>query len=86
MKEELMEKKLIEMKSLMYEAERAYEISINESVDEDTADAAYEEYWSFVNRIAGVIVDLIKVDENTAIKMATHKKDRIMDLLSRMAA
>jgi hypothetical protein len=81
-----MEKKLNEMKLLYVEAEKAHEISLNEKLDEDTTDAAYAKYWVYLKKIAAIIVDLIKVDENTALKMAIHKKEKIIDLLSRMAA
>ena len=81
-----LEGKIKNLKSIALLAEKAYVISMDESLDEDTTDAAYNEYWKHLNDIAMVIIDLIKVDEKTALRMAAHKRDEIVALVSRMAA
>ena len=81
-----MEKKINEMKVLIELAEKAYKISLCEDLDEDTTDAAYTEYWDHLYKIAAIIVDLTKIDETTALKMAAHKKDKILAIINRMAA
>jgi hypothetical protein len=86
MKKELMEKKLVEMKALFAAAEKAHQTSLDENLDEDATDAAYAEYWTISEKIAAIIIDLIHVDEKVAMRMAIHQKDKIADLLSRMAA
>ena len=82
-----MESKLKEMAHLIAEAERLHAIAMDDdNLDEDTTDAAYTEYWSYLRKIAAVLVDLIAVDEKTALRMAAHRRADIAALLARMAA
>jgi long-subunit acyl-CoA synthetase (AMP-forming) len=79
-------KKIKEMASLSYLAEREHEISMSDAVSEEIQDAAYEEYWKYVRKMAEALVSLINVDEKTATRMAVHKRTEIMALLKRLAA
>jgi len=81
-----MKKEINELKSLIEAAKKAHETSLNEELDEETTDAAYEEYWTHLRKIAAVLMSLISIDENTALKMAAHKADQILDLANRAAA
>jgi len=80
-----MEKTISELKTLIEESKKAHEKSLDESLSEDEADAAYSDYWSYLTKIADILVELIKVDEKTAIRMAAHKADQILDLVKRAA-
>ena len=79
-------KKIKELESLVYQAEKEYETSFNENLDDETTEAAYDEYWNCIGKIAAVIVELINVEEKTAIRMAEHKRTEIIAMLKRMAA
>jgi len=74
-----------ELKALIEQSKKAHEISLDESLDEDTTDAAYSEYWTYLRKIAAVLTGLIGVDEKTALRMAAHKADQILDLAKRAA-
>jgi len=80
-----MKEKINELKALIEKAKKAHEASLDEELDEDAADLAYDEYWTHLRKIAAVLVDLIKVDEKTALRMAAHKADQILDLVKRAA-
>jgi hypothetical protein len=80
------EKKIKELSSLAFLAEREYSVSTNDEVSEEIQDAAYTKYWDYLHKIAAVIVDLIEVDGKTALKMAAHKSDEIIALLKKTAA
>jgi hypothetical protein len=82
-----MKKELNELKALIEKAKKAHDTSFDESLDDDTTDAAYAEYWTLLNRIADVLYSMTggKIDRNTGLKMAAHKADKIMDLLNKAA-
>jgi len=81
-----MNEKLNELKALIVEADKAQETYLKfDEIDESKSDEAYEEYWIHLKKIASLIRGLINVDENTALRMAIHKKDEIVKLLERAA-
>ena len=79
------ELKLKELAALIYFAEREYEISRNENLDEETTDAAYAKHWDYLRKIAAMLIDIINVDEKTALRMAAFKGPEIMALLKKAA-
>jgi len=86
MEKSMAERKIKELGELAQAAEKQHAISIDENIAEDTQDAAYEEYWNYLRKMAAVIVDLIHVDEKIALKMAAQKTSKIVELVKRMAA
>jgi len=80
------DRKIKELGELAYLAEREHAISCNDTADEATQDAAYEEYWIYLRQMAEVIIDLIHVDKKTATRMAAQKSSEILALVKRLAA
>jgi hypothetical protein len=78
--------KIKELENLLNLAERAHSFSLDEGLEESTQDTAYTEYWDYSQKAAAIIIDLIGVDKNTAMRMAIHKSDKIVSMIQRMAA
>ena len=77
---------LNELKKLIEECGRLHAVSMDESLDEETTDAAYVQYHAATDKAAEIIIGLIGVDMMTAKRMAHHKRDEIVSLINRTAA
>ena len=74
---------LKEIKELIEVSEKYHSKSIDEAKTEAEQDTAYTLYWETINKIAALLCKVINIDENTAKKMAVHKKDEIIALINR---
>jgi hypothetical protein len=76
-----------ELKRLIKEAKELHEISMNDDRPDEETDAAYLEHWTRLEKIADLIYEMTdgKIDRKTALKMAAHKADQILDLVNKVA-
>ena len=79
--------KLNELKTLIAEAKKYHEASLDENAEEEATDAAYEEYWKRLDKIADLLVLVTggRIDRVTALKMAIHKADKMLELVAKVA-
>jgi hypothetical protein len=76
-----------ELKRLIKEAKELHEASLDDGKPEDETDAAYAEYWKRLEKIADILCSISggKIDRKTALRMAAHKADQILDLVNKAA-
>lgn len=76
-----------ELKRLVEESKRYHKASLAEDASEEETDAAYAEYWARLKKIADELYAITggRIDRNTGLKMAIHKGDKILGLVSKMA-
>lgn len=78
---------MIDLRILISDADKLYNISMDETLDEEIQDAAYNDLWYTIRKISEKlqIVTNGMIDEKTALRMAIHKREEIIKLLERVA-
>jgi hypothetical protein len=71
-----------ELEKLLTEADRLYVIAMDDEVDEETQDVAYDEYYETNKKIAAWLEKFTNgmISGNVALRMAVHKKSEIREL------
>jgi hypothetical protein len=80
-----MESRISELKKLIEEARTLHDVSLDEDRPDEETDAAYGEYWKRLEKIADILISITGVDRKTALRMAVHKADQILDLVKKVA-
>ena len=78
-----MHKSFNELNTLLSEVSELHTASLDESAPEEVTDELYTQYWEKAQEASRIVMALIDIDENTALKMVIHRRNDISALLAR---
>ena len=80
-----MKRTFTELNVLLAECNKLHAASMDEARPEEETDELYAQYWEKAESAAAIIISLLAIDKNTALKMVLHRRNEIASLLARAA-